>query len=234
MELGAAPALVAGMLMLGLGGLPHCAAMCGMPCAPWLGAQGGARGLAFLGGRTVGYALGGALLAGGAAHLGQAAATWRVVQPLWLAWHLLALGWGLVLLLRGAQPAWLSRAVAPVGAASASAGGWQPLVQLQPAAAGTTAPAVLAGLAWVAWPCGLLQSALLLASLANGAAAGAGLMAFFALVTSAGLWVAPALWRRWAGHDRLMLRLAGVALVGSSAWALARHTGFVDWCLSPR
>ena len=55
------------------------------------------------------------------------------------------------------------------------------------------------GLAWVAWPCGLLQSALLVAALANMPASGALVMAGFAGASAAGLLLGPALWWRLSG-----------------------------------
>ena len=82
------------------------------------------------------------------------------------------------------------------------------------------------GLAWVAWPCGLLQSALLVASMSSGAAAGAAAMAGFALASAAGLWAAPWVWNRAlagdgaAGRERWAVRAAGALLLAGSGWAL--------------
>ncbi|WP_420714729.1 sulfite exporter TauE/SafE family protein [Roseateles sp. SL47] len=65
--------------------------------------------------------------------------------------------------------------------AQRSAGAWRP---------------ALAGLAWVAWPCGLLQSAFLVAALATSPVTGGLVMAAFALGSSPGLWAGPWLLRR--------------------------------------
>ena len=61
--------------------------------------------------------------------------------------------------------------------------------------------AALFGSLWVALPCGLLQSALLVAALASTPVSGAAVMAAFALTSSLSLWAGPALWFRWAGRD---------------------------------
>jgi sulfite exporter TauE/SafE len=95
------------------------------------------------------------------------------------------------------------------------------------------------GLAWVAWPCGLLQSALLVAALANTAGQGALVMAGFAAASSLGLVAGPALWRRigggagsvwWSGKPAV--RLAGLALAAASAWALGHGLWMrvAAWC----
>jgi len=84
------------------------------------------------------------------------------------------------------------------------------------------------GAVWFAWPCGLLQSALMVAALANGPAAGAAVMAAFALASSVALGAMPMLWARaaggsaqWGGRITVwMVRLSGAALAGASAWAL--------------
>jgi sulfite exporter TauE/SafE len=84
--------------------------------------------------------------------------------------------------------------------------------------------AAVAGGAWVAWPCGLLQSALVVAALGDGAAAGAAIMAAFAIASAIGLVAGPALWWRLgisgAGASRWAVRLAGAGLAIASAWAL--------------
>jgi len=79
----------------------------------------------------------------------------------------------------------------------------------------------------VALPCGLLQSALVAASLADGAVQGGAVMASFAIGSGIGLWAGPSLWWRLSG-GRLTAatgpltaaRLGGAVLVALSAWAL--------------
>ena len=90
------------------------------------------------------------------------------------------------------------------------------------------ARAGLLGLAWVAWPCGLLQSALLVAALASGPLQGGAVMASFALTSGAGLALGPWLLSRMGGGGaagegglRLSVRLGGLGLAAASGWALS-------------
>ena len=87
--------LVFSALMLGLAGVPHCAAMCGAPCAAVAPrGQGGAQAL-FHVARVAGYALAGAVMAssvGALAALGQLS---PALRPLWTLVHAAGLGLGL-------------------------------------------------------------------------------------------------------------------------------------------
>lgn len=214
--------LFLGALMLGLAGTPHCAAMCGAACAA-VGGQGSpASRVAFHAARLAAYALAGALVASSVNLLSSLGGLSPALRPLWSLVHAGALALGLWLLWRGRQPAWLER-LARVGERAAPQGtpaGWQRVRGPAKAAA--------AGSLWVAWPCGLLQSALVMAALANTAAAGAAVMAGFALVSGAGLALAPWLWGRLraaggsAAVAMLATRAAGALLAAASAWALAR------------
>ena len=182
--------------------------------------------------RMVGYAAAGAAVAAsvaGLAWLGQWSA---VLRPLWTMAHMAALALGLWLLIRGQQPAWLDQLgrsgqrVVP-----SSEGRWQPMLGPAKAAA--------VGSVWFAWPCGLLQSALMVAALANSAWGGAAVMAVFALASGVALGASPVLWRRWVagrgdGLTRWAVRLSGLALAAASAWALG-HDVWVRvaaYCLS--
>jgi sulfite exporter TauE/SafE len=84
-----------------------------------------------------------------------------------------------------------------------------------------------AGLAWFALPCGLLQSALVMAALADGPTGGAAVMAAFAATSSIGLSMVPLVVRRWVGGRGVSarstswaVRMAGLGLVATSGWAL--------------
>jgi sulfite exporter TauE/SafE len=85
----------------------------------------------------------------------------------------------------------------------------------------------MAGACWAAMPCGLLQSALIVAALATGPLQGAGVMAAFGLASAASLALVPWVWRRLALRRGALIRptfavrLAGALLVGSSVFALA-------------
>lgn len=199
-------------LAMGAASTPHCALMCGSPCAALTGGHR-ADGLAFHAGRLVSYAGAGAIAAAGMAALGAWAQASPLLRPLWTLVQLAFLGLGLWWLAAGRMPHRLVR------------GGAVP-VRIVPRRRRVLRSA-LGGLAWVGWPCGALQGALLLAALADGAAGGATVMAAFALASSPGLFAAPVLWT-WlrriggpAGASRLGYRCAGAALAASSAFALA-------------
>ena len=223
-------ALITSAALLGLAGTPHCAAMCAAPCA----AVAGPRGVslwAFLLARTAAYAAAGAVAAGSVGALAGWSQWSPALRPLWAAVHLGIALLGLWMLWQGRQPGWMS-AIGRTGRTPAAAAPlrWQPVRgPLRAAAAG--------GL-WVALPCGLLQSALLVASLAGSAGGGAVAMAGFALASSAGLVAAPWVWRRlqrasgtahthahahahWHAGTALV-RVAGALLVLGSGFALGQ------------
>lgn len=87
---------------------PHCALMCGAPCAAVTDGRGGAS-LAFHLGRLAGYVAGGAVAAASVAALGAWARHAPAVQPLWLLLHLGFLLLGLWWLATGTSPARLVR-----------------------------------------------------------------------------------------------------------------------------
>ena len=176
--------LVLGALLLGFGGSPHCAAMCGAPCAA-LTRGGRAPFAGFHAGRLVGYMAGGAVVAASVSSLGLLREAAPVVQPLWVVLHVAVLAFGL---------------------------------------------------AWIAWPCGLLYSALALAAMANGPLGGAAVMGAFALASMPALAAAPLLLGRLAGAKgrAWSVRVAGVLLAGASAWALGHGVWerALAWCFS--
>jgi len=247
-------ALIGSAFLMGVAGSVHCVAMCAAPCAAVTGGQGGPA-LMFQAGRMASYAAAGAVAASSIGLLWQweQAAAW--LRPLWLALHLAVLALGLWLLWRGEPPGWMqqrwrqvfapvalqpsSRAIIPIVAlprvASASAG-------MGPGGAAWWRPAG-AGLAWVAWPCGLLQSALLVAALATRPTTGGLVMAAFALGSSPGLLAGPwtlrrlVAWRAGAKQDQgtggaegelatgvsglhWATRLSGLLLTAAALWAL--------------
>ena len=222
-----APLVIAGFA-LGIAAAPHCVLMCGAPCAA-LSRGGRVDGALFQAGRVVGYSAGGAVAA---ASIG-ALAAWSqhspVLRPLWTLLHLALLALGLWWLARGRPPQWLQRdmSIVPVRFAKRRAPRWR---------------AGLAGLAWVAWPCAAVQSALLLAALADSAVAGALVMAAFALASMPALLAAPWAWARLqsvrgvsAGQVRTIgYRIAGAGLLIASGWALTHGVWerVVAWCFS--
>ena len=213
-------ALILSAGLLGLVGAPHCTAMCSAPCAAVTrrcGAGTPRSALAgFMTGRLLGYAAGGAAVATGVLAFGALGRFAPVLRPLWTVVHAAALALGLWLLCTGRQPAWwngTARVPAPVSAALP--GGWQRM--RAPTRAG------VAGAMWLALPCGLLQSALLIAALASTAMHGAAAMAAFAITSSVGLGVYPALCSTRMSGARASawaVRVAGLALAVTSGWAL--------------
>ena len=202
-------------LVMGLAGGPHCAAMCGAACGAITraGAAGSARALwSFQLGRLAGYALAGAAAAAAVQAFAWLTTQTAVLRPAWMLFHLAVLAWGLMLVTRARQPMWVS---------AAGRTAWTRIRPLAAARGGVFA----AGALWVFMPCGLLYSALLVASLSGGPLQGALAMALFAIGSGVSLAVAPALFARLqqAGNrirQDAGTRLAGLLLVLAAAWAL--------------
>jgi len=224
-------AIVIAAGLMGLAGLPHCAAMCAAPCAA-VAARGGATAQPlFHVGRIGGYAAAGAVAAWSVAALREGLTLSPVLRPLWTLLHLAALAFGLWMLWRGRWPDFLQRSVATVEVAH----GWQRI----------TGPArsACAGALWIAWPCALSQSALLVAALGSTPGQGAAAMTAFALASSPALWLGPLVARRlgaWRGGASLVtaawpMRAAGALIALGSLWALGHGlwTRFAAWCGLP-
>jgi sulfite exporter TauE/SafE len=222
------PLALAG-LALGAAASPHCAAMCGAPCAALTaGCRRNAAGFHL--GRLLGYMAGGAVAAGSVAALGVWSQAAPALRPVWTLLHLALLALGAWWLVTGRQIPWMNRAGAvPVRIVGRKA---HPL------------RSSAAGLAWVAWPCAALQGALLLAALASSAQGGALVMAGFAVGSMPALAAGPWLWARWramrggaagAGQvEGLGFRVAGTGLMLASGWALTHGLWerVAAWCVS--
>lgn len=202
-------------LVMGLVGGPHCVAMCGAACAG-ISRVGAQRAVVpplwqFQLSRMVGYALMGALAAGTVQGLAWFGSNTAVLRPAWAMVHVAAFFLGLMLLLQARQPAWIEGMAQRV---------WR---KAKPAitAMGTRAPVVL-GVGWALMPCGLLYSALLVASLSASALDGAVVMAAFSAGTSVSLTAGSWLLLRVRGGQSgaWAIRLAGLALAATSGWAL--------------
>lgn len=216
---------------MGLVGGPHCVAMCGAACVG-LGQAAGARKnqaiFTFQVGRVLGYAALGALAAASMQGLGWLTVQSAALRPVWSLLHVAALVLGLLLLFKAEQPLWLER----VGR-----GIWQ---RARAFGQRSGSAPLLLGMLWALLPCGLLYSALLVAALAGSVAAGAIVMALFALGTSVSMVAGPWLWLRlrgdaaFGGHGSLGVRVAGAALALSAAWALwmALAQNAAPWCVS--
>ena len=231
-----APLILAGLAM-GVASSPHCVVMCGAPCAALT--QGSKRNASgFHLGRVLGYAAGGALAASSVMALGAWTQASPALRPLWTLLHLAFLALGLWWLATGRQPdGWQrDRAVDLSRAAH---------IKLPVSKHGQALRASAVGLAWVAWPCGALQAALLLSALASSAATGAMTMAAFAVASAPALALAPWAWGRWArwraerGSDAsaqamsaVAYRVAGASLVLATGWALTHGlwSRVAAWC----
>lgn len=224
------PLVLAG-LAAGAAATPHCATMCGGPCATLTaGCRRSATG--FHAGRLASYMAGGAVAAASVAALGAWTEAAPALRPVWTLLHLAFLALGLWWLATGRQPAFLQRGSGAVPVRFVGRAG-------KPLRAG------VAGLAWVAWPCAALQAALMLAALATTPQGGALVMGAFALGSMPALVAAPWAWARWQAWQSqrggtvsadqvaaLGLRIAGAALAAASGWALTHGLWMrvLAWC----
>lgn len=220
--------LAATAFIMGLVGGPHCIAMCGAACGGvvrFAKPQAPARGMwTFQAGRLLGYSV-----AGGAAGLAVQSFAWlssntAALRPVWTLFHLVVLLWGLMLLAQARQPAWVETAGRSVWAKV------RPMAQKR-------GGLVTAGALWAFMPCGLLWSALLVASLSGGAAEGAVSMALFAVGSGISLGLAPSVFRKLQEvGNRLRkdwgTRIAGGLLAATAVGALWMDLGkrVAEWC----
>jgi sulfite exporter TauE/SafE len=122
------------------------------------------------------------------------------------------LSWGLILLIYARQPTWADQ----FGRLT-----WVHVRKWLDLPGGV----LVTGMLWSLMPCGLLYSALIVASLNANAVNGAMTMATFAFGTSTSLILGPWLWLKlqngsqWFTEDTSM-RLAGLLLSMAAAWAI--------------
>ena len=214
-------------LLMGLAGGPHCIAMCGAACAgigSAAGAQHRTRALwSFQAGRLASYSALGAAAAASMQGLGWLTTQTAALRPVWTLFHVAVMMMGLMLVVLARQPAWLDSTARSV---------WR-RVRTFHAAWGRSAPLAIGAL-WAFMPCGLLYSAVLVAALSGGPLEGAMTMALFAVGSSVSLLAGPwlLLRLRGGGSGEWGIRLAGLALVVTSGWALwmglAHDTA--PWC----
>ncbi|MBS3912001.1 MAG: sulfite exporter TauE/SafE family protein [Hydrogenophaga sp.] len=213
-------------LLMGVAGGPHCVVMCGAACAGISRSAGerSTRALwTFQFSRMLGYALFGAFAAGSVQGLAWLGTNTAMLRPVWTMFHVAVLLLGAVLIWQARQPAWIENLGQSI---------WRKARPMM-ASLGSRAPVAL-GVAWALMPCGLLYSALLVASLSANAMEGAVIMALFSIGTSISLTAGPWLLLRLRGgrSGALGIRLGGVALAVTSGWALwmgiTNPTGL--WC----
>ena len=143
--------------------------------------------------------------------LGWLTVTSAAFRPVWSMLHVAAIVLGLLLVWQAKQPVWLDRSAQQL---------WFKVRRLN-ANWGKVAPLAV-GVLWALMPCGLLYSALMVAALTGNALEGALTMACFALGSGLSLGFAPwlLLKLKTLGDGAWGIRLAGLALATTSAWAL--------------
>lgn len=219
--------LVLTAFLMGLGGIPHCTAMCGAACAvafprglpwaTWLGRLGGYMALGCVA----------AVSAGVVSRWGREVA---MLRPLWLMAQVAVVMLGLHLLVRGRMPEVLS------GAGRSAYEGWRRRVT---ARSRTSTPRreaawralwpLIGGVSWALLPCGLLYAALMVAALAPDAWGGGLVMLAFGVPSSAGVWAAPWVMRRLAGWRREPVQVSGRRETAPAAAPAARAAVPVIW-----
>lgn len=210
--------------LMGVAGGPHCIAMCGAACAYIQRHQRTHTQFAtFLAGRLLGYASMGAIAAYSVKSLAWASEQTAALHPLWTFFHVFVLLWGLVLLLFAKQPIWADQLGRSI---------WKHLRIV----AGASKGVFLLGFFWVFMPCGLLYSALIVASLQANPLNGAISMATFAIGSSFSLFIGPTLWQKLRGmqwmNDGMSMRISGLLLCiisGIAIWMDVVHKVKV-WC----
>lgn len=244
--------------LMGLFGGPHCLAMCGATCVGLSHAKavsGHAAVLGFQLGRLMGYSTLGAVGAFSVQGVGWLSIHSSLFRPVWGLFHVSALLIGLVLIWRADQPFWLNTFAQEV---------WRKISHqsaLRTLSLGRFGPLAL-GVIWALLPCGLLYSALWVAALSANPLEGALVMSSFAMGSALVLTTGPLIWRAIKSIDNvhtlsfksksvittgsipvnnsasmqgaLGVRLAGLALVGVSSFALWH--GLIQnqapWCVS--
>lgn len=211
MQLAISSALTYSAFLMGLAGGPHCVAMCGAACASFTQSQPqqpNALKLYHVG-RLCGYALLGAIATFGITSIAWLSDYTAAFHPLWTFFHVLVFFWGLLLLVFARQPVWVDRTGRTI---------WQHVKKLSRVQGGY----FYIGMLWALMPCGLLYSALIIASFNGNPFGGAVSMAAFAIGSSLSLFFAPWLWFKLKTSmiEPYGMRLAGLMLSAASAWAI--------------
>ena len=216
-------ALIYSALVMGLAGGPHCAAMCGAACTSFTQSPEKTYAIYFYHlGRVCGYALLGAIATFAIQSIAWLSSYSTVLHPLWTFFHVLVFFWGFMLLIFARQPVWVDQAGRNI---------WQHIKKLSLIQGGH----FYIGMLWALMPCGLLYSALIIASFNGNPFGGALSMAAFAAGSAISLFFAPWLWLKLKTNlmEPYGMRLAGLLLSGASAWAIwmeLAHNSKV-WCM---
>lgn len=216
-------ALTYSALLMGLAGGPHCVAMCGAACTALTQSKNNPYAIyQYHLGRMLGYAILGAIATFAIQSIAWASAYSAILHPLWTFFHVLIFFWGVLLIIFARQPIWVDRAGRNI---------WGHVKKLSVKQGGS----FYVGMLWALMPCGLLYSALIIASFNGKPWDGAISMVAFALGSSVSLFLAPWLWLKLKTNvaEPYGMRLAGLLLSLASAWAiwmeLTHHTKV--WCM---
>jgi hypothetical protein len=207
---------LAAAAVLGLTSSAHCAAMCGPLVAATCGGptKSATATLGYFGGRTLGYAVVGAIAAAlGGPFVGPTAS--RTVQIVAACAVGAVLAWSGVQLLRSRGRTEL---VALRGPPSRAARAWASLLRLLPRGG------LPLGLATAIFPCGALAGAVLAAAASGTWWLGMAMMATFALASAPALGLAALVGQRvrsFVQGERRVQIVAGVALLAVATWIVA-------------
>lgn len=221
---------------MGLAGGPHCLIMCGAACGAMQHKPQSAKHFpvrvmqtvpwSFYLGRMIGYATLGAIAASSIQALAWLSSKSGVFQPLWTFSHTMIFAWGLLLVITGQQPGWAVQGAQQVWA-------W-----IKQHTHHVKFGYLLTGMVWALLPCGLLYSAVMLASLQSYWLQGALVMIAFSLGSACVLALAPILWKTsqqtlpaWFS-EAYGMRLSGMILLIFSVVALWMDVVHHDklWC----
>lgn len=205
--------LLLSAFLMGLGGMAHCAAMCGVACSVAMPA--GVSWMAMLG-RSMGYALLGAVAAASAGLVAQLGRQVGFLQPFWVMLLASAVVLGFWLAATGRMPAWLDHW--GVGLYHQTRHRWQRWAGGRAGAWWWPAWPLFAGMLWAFLPCGLLYAALMLSTLAPDALGGAAVMLAFSVPSAVGVWAAPWVLGKMMGR-RQAPETQGASYTGASAIA---------------
>ena len=183
--------LMLAAFLMGLGGMPHCAAMCGAACSVVF--PGGVPVWSLVG-RCVGYALLGGVAAASAGVASAWGRQFSFLQPFWVMAQAAAFALGLWLLVTGRMPAAIEQSGITIFQRARAA--WRDRVGRGGVLRSATLWSFMGGFGWALLPCGLLYAAVMTAALAATPAQGALVMLCFAVPGAVGVWLAPALLAR--------------------------------------
>jgi len=216
-------ALIYSALVMGLTGGPHCVAMCGAACTSFTQSPDKPYAIYFYHlGRVCGYALLGAIATFAIQSIAWLSSYSAALHPLWTFFHVLVFFWGVILIVYARQPIWIDQAGRRI---------WQHVKKLSKINGGY----FYIGMLWALMPCGLLYSALIIASFNGNPLGGAFSMAVFAAGSAISLFFAPWLWLKLKTSlvEPYGMRLAGLLLSSASAWAIwmSLTQGSKVWCM---